>query len=111
LPVNNVAPRTGSPEKFGPLLDELLLDELLLEELLDELLLDVRPELEDELLELEELLLDELLLDELLEEPEPPPQAASRMPSAPITNMLRIVVVAPHLMLLNVMLAIIGSIG
>jgi hypothetical protein len=104
--VNNVAPRTRSPEKLEPLLDELLLDELLLEELL----LDARPELDEELLE--ELLLDarpeldEELLDELLEEPVPPPQAESRMAIAPITKILRMVVVAPHLMP-----AIIGSLG
>ena len=63
--------------------DELLLDDELLLELEDELLLD-----------------DELLLATLpLEEPgsgSPPPQAASRALSIPITSILRIIVVAPH---------------
>lgn len=86
--MNFAAPRTASPEKLGSpdelLLDELLLDELLLDELLfDELLLD-------------ELLLDELLLDEL--EPSPP-QAVSIRPSIPITIIVRIIVIAPHLAL------------
>lgn len=62
-------------------------------------------ELEDELLLDDELLLeleDELLLDDELlplEEPgsgSPPPQAASRALSIPITSILRIIVVAPH---------------
>ena len=67
---------------------ELLLDdELLLEELLvDELLLD-------ELL-LEDELLDELLLEE--DEGSPPPHAASIALSIPMTSILRIIVIAPH---------------
>lgn len=92
MEANFVAPLAASPVKPP---DELLLDELLLEELLDELLLD-------ELL-LDELLLDEPPLDELLLDDEPlldePPQAASTVLSIPITSILRIILVAPHLAL------------
>lgn len=76
-------PRVASPIKPElpdelelELEDELLVDELLLDELLD----------------------DELLLDELLPEDvgSSPPQAASMALSIPITSILRIIVVAPH---------------
>lgn len=80
-------PRTGSPENPISPLDVLELEEELL---LDEPLVD-----EDE------LLLDELEEDELLEELEddvssPPPHAASIALNIPMINILRIIVIAPH---------------
>lgn len=69
------------PDELLELEDELLLEELLVDELL-----------------LDELLLEDELLDELLleEDGSPPPHAASIALSIPMTSILRIIVIAPH---------------